>query len=284
MSNKYNNRRFIELKYRVGWFIGTLISFLLFFSGIISIYVYLRRKYLKQHIAVVLTYHRVSDDLNNPHITVSTCNFERQVSYLINNFKVISIDELLNCQRKKIQLDSDVVAVTFDDGYKDNYTYAYPILMKHNAPAAVFVSGSFIDSSHGLSMEDIKVMHNNNITFGAHTVTHKVLASLDRQTAVHEINESKALLEEILHEGIKYFAYPYGKNGRDFTDESMQIVRDAGFTAAFATDNGFIDNSSDFFALKRIGVRNIPLYVFKGRISGIFENKFIHLLRRLVGI
>lgn len=225
-------------------------------------------------------YHRISNDSDTPDMTVSTKNFENQIVYLKKNFNIIPLDAMLDIYVHNTRLEKDTVAITFDDGYKDNFTVAYPILKKHKISATVFVATSYIGRDFGLSKEEIKTMRKSNITFGAHTVTHKVLAELDRESVVIEVNRSKSALEEILQEEIKYFAYPYGKFGRDFTEESMQIVKEGSYHAAFATDNGFITNKSNLFSLNRIGMRNFPLFVFKARLSGIFENRCFYILRK----
>jgi len=66
-----SNRKFIKLKYKLAWYAGIVLSFLLYFSGIIGLYIFLRKKYFKKYFAVVLTYHRVNDNNNSPDITVS---------------------------------------------------------------------------------------------------------------------------------------------------------------------------------------------------------------------
>lgn len=280
------NRKFLKIKYRIAWYVGTIFCFLLYFSGIVPLYIYLRKRYLKRYIAVVLMYHRVSDDGNSSDITISTKNFEQQLLYLKKNFNIINLDRLVDIYLQNIRINKDTVAITFDDGYKDNYTDAYPILRKHNIPAAIFVAtgyvGGYIDHNPILNEDEIKVMLQDNscITFGAHTITHRVLSDLDSESAFLEINGSKSALEKILQKEVKYFAYPYGKKGRDFTEVSMQIVKSANFKAAFATDNGFITSKSNLYALNRIGVRNFSLFVLKARISGIFENKWIYILRK----
>ncbi|HQU30677.1 MAG: polysaccharide deacetylase family protein [Planctomycetia bacterium] len=279
-----SNRKFIKLKYKIAWYAGIVLSFLLYFSGIIGLYIFLRKKYFKKYIAVVLTYHRVNDNNNSPDITVSQKNFDSQIAYLIRNFNIVSIDKILDECRYRTQLEDDTIAITFDDGYKDNYTHAYPILKKYNAPFTIFVSTGYIDTTNMLTKEEIAAMHKDKITFGGHTVTHKVLSGLNREAATAEISGSKSALEQILKENVKYFAYPYGKKGRDFTNETMQIVKECGFTAAFSTKNGCIDSNGNYFALNRIGIRNVPLFVFKSRLSGIFENKFITLLRVILGL
>lgn len=279
-----SNRKYIRLKYKIAWYIGAALSFLLYFSGIIPLYVYLLRGYFKKHIAIVLMYHRISDDSDEPHITVTTRNFERQIAYLKRNFNIVSLDEMVDVYMHNKQLEKDTVAITFDDGYRDNYTDAYPILKKYNVPATVFIATGCIGKGDKMSKDEIEIMQKDNITFGAHTITHKILSGLDRNDAFIEISGSKSELEEIFQKKVKYFAYPFGKRGRDFTDESIQIVKEVGYRAAFATDNGCITKESNLFALNRIGMRNFPLFVFKARVSGIFENKWQYLLRRIVRI
>jgi len=276
-----SDRKYIKLKYRIAWYIGTVLSFLLYFLGIIPLYIHFRRRYLKHPIAVVLMYHRVGDDSDESDITVSIKNFECQMAYLAENFKIVSIDEIMDLYARKSQLKADTVTITFDDGYKDNYLNAYPVLKKYNIPATIFITTGYVGQSDRLSKNEIVEMRNDIIGFGAHTVTHRVLAKLDRQSAVGEITDSMSDLEKILQEKIKYFAYPYGLRGRDFTDESMQIVKEAGFAAAFSTNNGYINSSCDIYALKRIGMRDFPLFVFKARLSGIFENKCLYKLRSI---
>lgn len=277
-------RKLIDTKHRIVWYIAALFSLLLYFSGFVPLYIFLRRKILKRNIAVALTYHRINDNNETPDIMVSTKNFERQMAYLKKYFDIVPIDEIVNICINNKRLRRDTAAVTFDDGYKDNFTDAYPILKKYNVPALIFVAITYINESNKLSSDEIKAVQKGHITFGAHTITHKALAALDRESAFLEVSGSKSYLEQILQEEVKYFAYPYGKRGRDFTDETMQIVKDAGYKAAFATDNGFINGASNLFALNRIGVRNFPLFVFKCRISGIFENRLFYWLRRYLKI
>lgn len=283
MGGSYG-RGFIRLKYRIAWKIGVAVSFLLYFSGIVPLYVYVFRRLLNRHVMTVLMYHRVSDSSEEPDLTVSQKNFEVQVAYLKKKYDVVSLDKVVDIYKSGMNLKRDAVAITFDDGYRDNFTDAFPVLVRQGLPAAVFVATASIGRGNKLDKDDIGVMQKNNITFGAHTVNHRVLAELNAEEAAEEIKGSKDALEDILGEDVRFFAYPYGKKGRDFMDESMGIVGDSGFLAAFATDNGFITGESDIFALKRIGMRNFPLFVLKARMSGIFENSLICSLRRLFRI
>ncbi|RJQ18388.1 MAG: polysaccharide deacetylase family protein [Nitrospiraceae bacterium] len=278
------SRRLIELKYKVAWYIGALFSFFLYFSGIAPFYILLRKKILKRHIVLVLTYHRINDTGKDKHISVSLETFKRQMAYLNKKFKVISLDDLIQGLQDDRSLKNDAVAITFDDGWKDNYTNAFRIIKNHDFPAAIFVATDFIGKDYGLTEDEIKTMHRNDIIFGAHTVSHISLSKVDYETAVSEVKDSKLKLEKILQHEVEYFAYPYGKRGQDFTHEAISIVRKAGLTAAFSTNNGCISRKSDLFALERIGIRDFPMFVFKVRVSGIFENRWLSALRKLLKI
>lgn len=271
------------MKYKAAWYAGTAVSSILYFSGIIALFNLLRSRG-QRNIAVVLMYHRVSDDGEKPDITVSTGNFERHMSYLTENFKVVPVDEVVDGYINGRKWEQDIAAVTFDDGFKDNYTDAYPILKRYRIPATIFVVTDYIGSDIGLTEEEIMLMYNGDITFGAHTISHPVLSVIDRERAFQEISGSKDVLEGILKSTVAYFAYPYGKRGRDFSDESMDVVRECGYKAAFATDNGFITQESSRYALNRIGMRDFPLFVLRARVSGIFESRLFYALRRLARI
>ena len=86
---------------------------------------------------------------------------------------------------------------------------------------------------------------------GAHTVTHPILAQVDRDRAASEIRESKNRLEQITGKPVALFAYPNGKPGRDYRSEHVGMVRDLGFEAAVCTAWGVGNEASDTFQLPR---------------------------------
>ncbi len=274
-------RNSIRLKYTVAWHIGKALSFFLYYSGIIPLYAFFCTRVTKKPIAVILMYHSVNDHPDDRDITVSVERFKEQVEYLSRDFKVITLDEMVNIYKHGTVPESNVVAITFDDGFKDNYTEAFPVLIEYGLPATIFVATDHIGQSFGLSEDEIVSMAKKRITFGAHTVSHPVMSGLNREEAISEVTGSKNALEKILKETVHFFAYPYGKRGRDFTEESLGIVRECGFAAAFSTDNGFVNSDNDLFALKRIGMRDFELFVLKARLSGIFESRFFYFLRSI---
>lgn len=86
---------------------------------------------------------------------------------------------------------------------------------------------------------------------GGHTVTHPILARLDRQTALREIADGKARLEEIIGDRVDVFAYPSGRPGRDYTVDHPQMVRSCGFRTAVSTAWGVATQGADPLQLPR---------------------------------
>ena len=84
-----------EVKYRMFWIIGTICSFLLYFSGIVWIYRFFRKQVMGKARNIVLTYHRIRDDGKNRDISVSSMTFKNQMEYLERAFNVVSLDSIL---------------------------------------------------------------------------------------------------------------------------------------------------------------------------------------------
>lgn len=270
-----------EAKYRLFWFIGTILSFILYFSGIAWIFTFIRKRILKKFISTVIMYHRIRNDNKDLDISVTTKTFDRQMKYLKTHFDVASLDTLIDNIKKKTRTKTDSVAITFDDGYKDNYSNAYFILKKCKLPATIFlITGEIGKNDDMLNADEIHKMENERITFGSHTVNHQVLSKVSEEIATKEIVNSRLDLEEIINKKVKFFAYPKGKRYH-FNEVIKAFVKNTGYKAAFTTENGQINEESDLFELKRIGIRNCPLFVFKVRVSGIFESRIIYFVRNV---
>ena len=273
-----------ESKYKMLWHAGIIISFLLYFSGIISLYTFYRRNIKKQYRNIVLTYHRIRDDKSNPNITVSTNSFIKQIDYLVIHFTIKSVPDIINAIQAKTILKKDCVAISFDDGFRDNYDNAFSILKQKQIPAIIFPVTKFINNDEEyLNIQQIQKMNQNDITFGCHTHSHPILSELSTIDVHEEITNSKDILENILNEKITFFAYPKGKS-HHFNAETINVLKDSGFKAAFTTENGVISVNSDIYRLRRIGIRECPLFGFKTRISGIFESRPVLFIRELLKI
>jgi len=225
----------------------------------------------------VLLYHRVSDDARDD-LTVGVEQFDRQMSLLRRHCRTLSIPELLALPEPP-RSDRPIVAVTFDDGYLDNFTHAAPILLRHAVPAAFFVSTGIIgtdrrfphDIRRGnpfipvMDWPRVRELHARGFTIGSHTVSHIDCAAESADTVRDELARSLAdIRREIgLHDVV--FAYPYG--GRQhMTAERLDMVRDAGYVACLSAWGGSNAGTIDPFDVRRRGIHwefSDPAFLFR---------------------
>ena len=232
-------------------------------------YRYISRNKADKNGLTILTYHSISNEIE-PDETVTPEEFERHLQYIEENYKVISLEEAIEYLQTDIEKVSGSIVITFDDGYSDNYYNAYPLLKKHNFPATIFLITGFIKNnvSKYLSPSQIHEMKNNNISFGAHTISHRILASLTNEEVVREIRGSKDMLELQLEQRINFFAYPVGTRV-DFNDEIVEIVKACKYSCACSNMYGMNGKNADIFALKRIGIETTDnFFIFKKKLNG----------------
>jgi peptidoglycan/xylan/chitin deacetylase (PgdA/CDA1 family) len=205
--------------------------------------------------AVVLMYHSVGED--NSFFTVKSSEFEKQIEYLKkNSFNVISLGQLEKYLKIK-KIPPKTIVITFDDGYENNYTEAFPIIKKYKIPITIFLStgkiGDKLNIHRGESLpmldwQQISEMHDSELVdFEPHTINHPKLAKLNLEEITHEIRESKKTLESFLKITCPYFSYPFGS----YNDESLRIVEDLGFRLAFTVKKGRVRVSTNRFLLPR---------------------------------
>jgi len=275
----------------------------------------------------ILVYHRVNDEKDPFFPGSPIAVFERQMKYLVSNFNIISLEDAVERMVSKDVADNTVV-ITFDDGYRDNYLNAFPILKDLSIPATIFLATDSIGSQRVLwhdrvfsafretrvevlddfgnnsqryplstveekllaqgkflnflwslndqdrlfwidflveklqvmdrkevpglmlSWEEIRIMHENGISFGSHTMTHPILSKLPLDRAREEIQKSKRVIEERLRTPIRTFAYPKG-SGDDFDDSTKRLLKEAGYACAVTTKFGANESDQDLFDLRR---------------------------------
>lgn len=212
----------------------------------------------------ILMYHMVSEKKQGSKINklrVSPEKFRRQMKYLNEKgYQSMLFPELINYFKTgNINIKKPVI-ITFDDGYKDNYTNAFPILKEFGFKAVFFLVTDFIDDESLWNIEDkekimnwneIKEMFNAGMEFGSHTLTHPLLLNYPREKMFNELGYSKRALEKTIGTDIACFSYPYGK----CDDEAKKVVRKCEYQAACATKMGKVNLKDDIYSLKRILVR-----------------------------
>lgn len=233
---------------------------------------------------IILAYHRVlPDDFANERgtLSVTTDNFENQIRYLLSNgYECVPVNEFM----RNTNNSKKTFSITFDDGYRDNYFYAFPILKKYNLSATIFIISNYIDTTNSLwfgstrqnyntkeidlslSKNQIAEMLNHKIEFGSHTLSHPKLTKIDKLVARKEIVESKIKLEDLIGVKINQFCYPYG----DCNNEIISEVENANYNYALITPPKHgIQNSN--FTIKRTGVYlNDTMFKFKLKCTSMF--------------
>jgi peptidoglycan/xylan/chitin deacetylase (PgdA/CDA1 family) len=113
-------------------------------SGFLTFYSFLRSRFTKYHLGI-LAYHSVCGQYDEDK-PLTPSQFEEQIRYLCHHYEIITLDTLVSLLNEGKTPPRKTVVLTFDDGYKDNYIYAYPILKKYGAPATIFLATSFVDN------------------------------------------------------------------------------------------------------------------------------------------
>jgi len=211
---------------------------------------------IKSPTVSILLYHSVSYD--NTVVDVEPKNFEYQIKYIMRNFDIITLDQVIDYIQGKIILRKPSVALTFDDGYKDILHNVVPILKKYKIHATIFVLASPHNANRNelannkkiVNFLEIKKLKNTGWTIGCHTATHPNLAKLDKTMLKKEIIGSKTILEKKIKSTINFFCYPKGI----YNSKVLKVTKKANYKAAFTTEAGFIKQSSDLYKIPRIGI------------------------------
>lgn len=210
----------------------------------------------------VLMYHRIADLAGYDQLAVSTARFEEQMAFLARGHRVISLARALD-ELEAGGPSQAGVAVTFDDGYRDNFVHALPILRRHAIPATIFVTTAFCDQSMRhprypreparlhLDWDEVRALAaESGITIGSHTLTHPFLSRLSKARARAEISESRELIAERTGRPADFFCYPSG----DFTAREIALVEAAGYRAAVSVAPGGNRGATPRFSLRRTEV------------------------------
>lgn len=216
----------------------------------------------------VLMYHSINFDPKFPTniLRVPRANFAAEMKWLYDNgYQTLSLDELYEHISKNEPFPIKSVVLTFDDGYKDNYTSAFPIIKQYHFQATVFMITSKIgDEKNGyLSADMLKEMDQNGMRIECHTVHHLNLDSLSYDQQYKEISDSKTTLEKLLGRPIDYLAFPSGK----YNDDTIKAEKLLGYKICFKEDGGIGKLSDSQYEFPRLFVGK-DLNDFINRVTG----------------
>lgn len=179
-----------------------------------------------------------------PHILDAQIKTLKEAGYTFLTHKELS-DILMN----KGSLPEKPVVLTFDDGYRDFYTDAYPILKKYQVKATQYViSGLLYDKNYMTTQQVVEIANDGLVEIGAHTVDHPWMKNQSAEYVKYEAEESKKQLEKLTGHPVVSFAYPYGA----FDLQAIDAVKKAGFTSAVSTIPGNMHSHDTKYFLYRI--------------------------------
>jgi peptidoglycan/xylan/chitin deacetylase (PgdA/CDA1 family) len=268
-----------------------------------------RRRPLRELRIPILMYHSISDESEAGHpyywINTSPALFAKQMQFLHErHYQVISLSEAVdlikaqsasstthlnrgasNSQRDSLGLR--YVVLTFDDGYRDFYTEAFPILKKYSYSATVFLPTAFIDGAkqglrrkQHLTWDQVRELRNGGINFGSHTVNHPDLSQLKQDEIEYELRRSKEDIESYLNEqtiqriDMVSFCYPYKFPDKDraFVEMLRSVLQNAGYNHCATTQIGCAETSSHGFFLPRLPMNSgDDIKLFAAKLVGCYN-------------
>jgi peptidoglycan/xylan/chitin deacetylase (PgdA/CDA1 family) len=236
---------------------------------------------------VVLCYHSVHPRPSYLGLTPEL--FDSHLAWLQQNSQVVPLDELVAGPRRS---GGPYVAITFDDGYADNYTHALPLLRARGMAASFFVAVGFIERDDDvmehlaevwedplppLSWDQVAEMRGAGMSIGSHTWSHRNLAHLSIEAAEADLRRSREVLELRLAEPVRAIAYPWGKLGRHVNGETFTAARRAGFELGLISLPRALREADDPLRVARLGVGDDPLERLAAKVNGAIDwHAYVH--------
>jgi peptidoglycan/xylan/chitin deacetylase (PgdA/CDA1 family) len=231
-----------------------------------------------------LQYHKI--DVPTPDVKIrgaftSPKRFAKQLAYLRKiGVTFYTASEMIEHFTEYGRFPERGLSITFDDGWKDNYVNAFPVLKGSGIRATIFLVPGCIGRTtdkvtaegegprEHLSEEDIREMSAAGVEMGSHSFNHLLFSQIDRAQTEAEMSLSKKYIENLVQKECKVFAYPAGF----FTDIAKDIAKTIGYAAAFTTCYG-PEDSIDLFAVNRMEILRrdrYPLH-FSNKIKSLIQ-------------
>lgn len=217
------------------------------------------------NVAPVVAFHRISKEPPCDSLTCSLADFRAYCQFFLSHFNVVPLGRIVQMLGHHEPFTNEL-AITFDDGYQDNYGLAAPVLQDLGLPATFFVTTDFIDSDvvpwwdlkqgkvfPWMTWEQVRALSAMGFEIGSHTSTHADLGVIPVEEALIELSKSRAELEQQLSRPISLFAYPYGRPS-NMTEANRALVKDAGYASCCSCFGGMNKRGDDPYSLHRIPI------------------------------
>jgi len=198
-------------------------------------------------------------------------DFERLIIELKKTGEFVDTDTCIQMLKGEKNIERRYYHLSFDDGFRNNFTNAFPILKKYDIPAIFFVPSSLIEADwediqnyclnttlyneviEMMSWKDLSELISEGYEVGSHTKTHARFSDISKDVTLmeDEILGSKKELESNLDYECKYISWPFGRL-TDADSESLRMVKSAGYKACFGAYRGTVQTSfTDIFSIPR---------------------------------
>jgi peptidoglycan/xylan/chitin deacetylase (PgdA/CDA1 family) len=206
----------------------------------------------------ILAYHLIDTAPPSPfqgpkalEMTVSTKSFDRQMTALrAMGYHTVTPYQVYRAMAGLAPLPPRPLALTFDDGYRDNYTNVFPVLRRYGFTATFFVITGKVGRQGYMSWAELREMSAAGMLIESHTVTHPVLTRIPLPAVERELVQSRQALWHNLGIDARVLCYPYGT----YNSSVIGAARAAGYVMAFTTRAGLIMEPQAIFALPRVPV------------------------------
>ena len=249
--------------------------------GITKFYEYkLRCKYGSNYIRVV-NYHDTCRE--------NSLNFERQIEWYKKRYTNVSYDEFKRFLLGEINLfGKPGIMLTFDDGLKGNYDYAYPILKKHGFTGYFMCSSDLVETEGYMTFEQLSELVKQGHIIGDHTATHHRMLETDTaETLEKEIITSREDLSKGCGCEIDIFCWCGGEE-EHYTKKAQQEIIKAGYSYTFLTNSEPVTKDTNPLAIQRINIEDSwPISLVRFQLCGFmdahFKKKRLRVYRKLFG-
>lgn len=185
------------------------------------------------------------------NLSVTPSDFEAQMDWLAGNgYHPIDLNDLRAYYAGQEPLPSRPIILTFDDGYKDLYTTAYPSLRAHGFKGVAYIVLGFLGAPNNVNADQVREMDRNGIEIASHTVSHVDLTKTPDGELQHQVADARTGLEALVGHSVVDFCYPSGR----FDARVVAAVQAAGYQSATTTNPGTVHSMSDRFTWTRVRV------------------------------
>ena len=234
---------------------------------------------------VILCFHSVHPNAN--HSSIKPDDFDKILSWLAENTDLVPVDQLLTLDRGDNPRPS--VAITFDDGHRDNLTHALPIVLNYGATFAVYLTVGVTENDprarkrfsavlrqpdtsredfDALSWNDAEKLLDRGCSVGSHSWDHPMLSHLPDHAIDFQLRESKRIIQQRLGISNIGMCYPYGKLNRQVDKRVIEATEKIGYSYGLCVEHRAISDRDSRFAIPRIIINHSNLERLKSQVLG----------------